>query len=91
MYTFSHLLKQHYEQTPDQVSVILLRSGQSDRPVTYREIIYGAAGYAETYQRNGIQAGDVVVRKGRPVGPQPSLERAGARRRNARDHLAVSP
>ena len=37
------------------------------------------------------QAGAVAVREGRPVGPQPRLERAGARRRNARDHLAVSP
>ena len=61
MPTFSHLLKQHYEQTPDQVSVYLLHGGQPDRPVSYRELMDGAMGYATTYQKNGIQPGDVVI------------------------------
>ena len=61
MPNFSHLLKNHYEQTPDKVCVTLLHGGQPDRPVTYRELIHGAAGYVNTYQENGIQPGDVVI------------------------------
>lgn len=61
MPTFSDLLKSRYEQTPDQVSVILLHAGQPDRTVTYRKLIYGASGYVKTYQRNQIQPGDVVL------------------------------
>jgi fatty-acyl-CoA synthase len=61
MPNFSELLKQHYEQTPDRVSVILLHAGQPDRPVTYRELLHGAAGYARTLERNGVQPGDVVL------------------------------
>jgi acyl-CoA synthetase (AMP-forming)/AMP-acid ligase II len=61
MPTFSDLLKQHYERNPDQVSVYILHGGQPDRPVTYRELIYGATGYARTYQKKGIQPGEVVI------------------------------
>ena len=61
MSTFSDLLKGHYEHTPDQVSVIMLHAGQPDRSVTYRELVCGAAGCVKTFQRNGIQPGDVVL------------------------------
>jgi acyl-CoA synthetase (AMP-forming)/AMP-acid ligase II len=61
MPNFSDILKQHYEQRPDQVSVILLHAGQPDRPVTYRELVHGAAGYVKTYQMNGVQPGEVVL------------------------------
>jgi acyl-CoA synthetase (AMP-forming)/AMP-acid ligase II len=61
MPNFSHLLKSHYEQTPDKVCVTLLHGGQPDCAVTYRELIHGAAGYVNTYQKNGIQPGDVVI------------------------------
>ena len=61
MPTFSDLLKQHYERNPDQVSVYILHGGQPDRPVTYRELIYGATGYARTFQKKGIQPGEVVI------------------------------
>ena len=61
MPTFSDLLKAHYKKRPGQASVILLHAGQSDRPVTYSELIHGAAGYVKTYQMNGIQPGDVVL------------------------------
>ncbi len=61
MPTFSELLKEHYEQAPDQVIVTLLHAGQPDRPVTYRELVHGAAGYVNTYLQNGIQPGDVVL------------------------------
>lgn len=61
MPTFSDLLKAHYEQTPEKVCLTLLQSGQPDLPVTYRELIHGAAGYVKTYTQNGILPGDVVT------------------------------
>jgi fatty-acyl-CoA synthase len=61
MPTFSDLLKNHYETTPGKVSTTILHSGQPDRPVTYRELIEGASGYVNTYQKHGIQPGDVVL------------------------------
>jgi fatty-acyl-CoA synthase len=61
MPNFSDLLKSHYEIRPDKVSVTILHAGQPDRPVTYRELIQGAAGYVETFARNGIHQGDVVL------------------------------
>lgn len=61
MLTFSDFLKQHYERNPAQVSVFILHSGRPDRPVTYRELMFGAMGYVRTYQKNGIQPGEVVI------------------------------
>jgi fatty-acyl-CoA synthase len=61
MPTFSDLLKLHFEKTPDKVSVIILHGGKQDRPVTYRELIEGAAGYVKTLEKNGVQPGDVVL------------------------------
>jgi fatty-acyl-CoA synthase len=58
---FSDLLRAHYERTPDKVSVVMLHAGQPDLPVTYRDLVHGAAGYIKTYQQNGIQPGDVVL------------------------------
>jgi len=61
MPTFSDLLKAHYETSPDKVSVTILNGGQPDRPVSYRELIQGASGYVQTYVKNGIQSGEVVL------------------------------
>lgn len=61
MPTFSEILKSHYEKTPDKVCVTIQHAGQPDRPVTYRELLHGAAGYAETYRRSGVRPGDVVT------------------------------
>ncbi len=61
MPNFSELLKDHYERTPDKVSVTILHTGQTDRPVTYQELIRGASGYVQTYTREGVQPGDVVL------------------------------
>ncbi len=61
MANFSQLLQRHYERTPDRVAVYLLHAGQPDRPVTYRELLHGAAGYVRTYAHYGIQPGDVVI------------------------------
>ncbi len=61
MTTFSHLLRRFYEETPDRVAVYLQHAGQEDLPVTYRDLLKGAAGYARTYARAGVQPGDVVL------------------------------
>ncbi len=61
MTTFSHLLRQAYIETPDRAAIHLLHTGQEDRAITYRDLLHGAAGYARTYARQGIQPGDVVV------------------------------
>jgi fatty-acyl-CoA synthase len=61
MPTFSDLLKEQYERNPDQVSVYILHGGQPDRPVTYRELMFGSMGYVRTYQKKGIQPGEVVI------------------------------
>jgi fatty-acyl-CoA synthase len=61
MPTFANLLKEHYEKTPDKICITLLFSGQPDVPITYRELIHGAAGYIKTYRENGVQPGDVVT------------------------------
>ncbi len=61
MPTFSDLLKDHFERTPEKVSLYLLHAGQPDRPVTYGELIRGASGYIKTYRQNNIQPGDVVL------------------------------
>lgn len=61
MPTFSELLQQHYELTPEKISVHLINTGQPDRHVTYRDLVCGASGYARSYAKNGVQPGDVVV------------------------------
>ncbi|MBN2386826.1 MAG: AMP-binding protein [Anaerolineales bacterium] len=61
MPTFSELLWDHFKQTPDKDAVVLLHSGLPDQPVTYRQLIHGAAGYVDTYIANGVLPGDVMI------------------------------
>ena len=61
MPTFSDLLKDHYETSPDKVIVTILHGGQPDRAVSYRELIEGASGFVNTYAKNGIKPGEVVL------------------------------
>ena len=61
MTTFSHLLQSSYEEAPEQAAIHVLHSDQPDLPLTYRQLIHGAAGYAQTYARHGIQPGEVIV------------------------------
>ena len=61
MQTFSHILKHHYEDDPDRVCLYILLTNQPDFPVTYRDLLRGAAGYAKTYENAGILPGEVLV------------------------------
>jgi acyl-CoA synthetase (AMP-forming)/AMP-acid ligase II len=61
MLTFSDYLKGHFELTPDKTCVTILHAGQLDRLVSYRDLVYGAAGYVKTFQKTGVQPGDVIL------------------------------
>jgi fatty-acyl-CoA synthase len=61
MDNFSTHLQRHYNERPERVAITLLHGGQPDRPVSYRDLIHGAAGYAGTYRQNGILPGEVVL------------------------------
>ena len=61
MQTFSHILKHHYEEDPDRVCLYILQTNHPDFPLTYRDLIQGAAGYAKTYEKEGILEGEVIV------------------------------
>lgn len=61
MTTFSHLLQQHYTQTPDQMAVVLQHAGKPDVILSYRDFLHGAYGFACTYAEAGLRPGEVVV------------------------------
>ena len=61
MQTFSHILKRHFERDPDRVCLYVLQTNQPDFPLTYRDLIQGAAGYAKTFEKEGILPGEVVI------------------------------
>jgi fatty-acyl-CoA synthase len=55
------ILHEHYTRDPERVCLHLLQAGQPDHPVTYRELMQSAAGWAQVYQRHGLQQGEVVI------------------------------
>jgi acyl-CoA synthetase (AMP-forming)/AMP-acid ligase II len=61
MPTFSDLLKNFYEKEPQRVALHMLLSGQPDQPMTYRQLLKGAAAYARALEQHGVQPGEVVV------------------------------
>jgi len=61
MPTFSDLLKNFYEKEPQRVALYVLQGGQPDQPVTYRQLLQGAAAYAQAFEQHGVQPGEVVV------------------------------
>jgi fatty-acyl-CoA synthase len=59
--TFTERLQQLFEQAPDRVAVHMLFARQDDQPVTTRDLLHGAAGYAHALAAAGIQPGEVVI------------------------------
>jgi len=59
--TFTERLQQLYEQVPERVAINLLFARQDDRPVTTRDLLHGAAGYALALASAGIRPGEVVI------------------------------
>lgn len=61
MPTLAGLLKKQFDTRPEQAAVILQFAGQQDLPVTYRQLLEQAAGYARLYRQQGLQPGEVVI------------------------------
>ncbi|MEA4907608.1 MAG: fatty acyl-AMP ligase [Chloroflexi bacterium] len=61
MSTFAQVLSDHERQHPDRVALTLQHSGQPDRPLTYRQLLQGAAACAAQLEEAGIRPGEVVV------------------------------
>ncbi|MBE0684659.1 MAG: AMP-binding protein [Anaerolineaceae bacterium] len=58
---FSEVLQSAYQSKPDQVIITLQQAGFPDRPITYKDLLEGATSYAQTFARQGIQPGEVVI------------------------------
>ncbi len=50
-----------YTRNPERVCLTLLHAGQVDRPVSYRELMQSAAGYARALEESEIRPGEVVI------------------------------
>ena len=61
MATFSEVIRSAYQFKPDQVIITLQQAGVPDRPITYKDLVEGAAGYTKTFAQQGIQPGEVVI------------------------------
>ncbi len=61
MRNFTTTLKDHFDSQPERISLIIQHAGKDDVPVTYRELMRGAAGWAELYRARGIQPGEVII------------------------------
>lgn len=61
MNTFSELLQSAYQTIPEKVVITLQKAGEEDTSITYQNLLEGAAGYAKTYQKHGVQPGEVVI------------------------------
>ncbi len=61
MRNFTTTLKDHFDNHPDQVSLVVQLAGKDDQAITYRDLLKGAAGWAALYRQNGIEPGEVIV------------------------------
>lgn len=59
--TVPEQLKAFHSRISDQVAVYLQFPGREDLPLTYEQLLRGAAAYARTLEREGIQPGEVVI------------------------------
>ena len=61
MTTFSKRLLEAYQEVPERIAVHLLRSGEPDLPISYRDLLEGASGYASALSAAGVHPGEVVI------------------------------
>jgi fatty-acyl-CoA synthase len=59
--TFFSRLENLYDRTPEQTAVVWIHPRQPERPMTYRDLVSGAAGYSEALRTAGIRPGEVVI------------------------------
>jgi fatty-acyl-CoA synthase len=61
MKTFVQKLLDLYEANPDSIALHVLINQESDKSVTYSDLIHGSAGYSEALKKAGILPGEVVI------------------------------
>ncbi len=61
MPTFSEVLRSAYQSCPERVAITIQQAGLPDLPITYKDLLEGSVAYANTYQQQGIQPGEVVI------------------------------
>jgi fatty-acyl-CoA synthase len=54
-------LRASYTKVPERTAIILQYAGQEDIRLSYKSLLEGASGFAQTYIREGLQPGEVVV------------------------------
>lgn len=61
MTTFSHMLRRSWQECPEKTALTVLLAGKPDQPITYRQLLRGAAAWQRTLVREGVQPGEVVI------------------------------
>lgn len=61
MTTFSHVLAQAYAGAPERPAIHLQFARRDDLTLTCRDLMCGAAGFAQVLAQHGVTQGDVVV------------------------------
>src|SRR5512141_2462369 len=61
MTIFAQRLELWRHQIPGKIAVVLQEGSRADRSITYEELLHGATTYANTYRREGIKPGEVIV------------------------------
>lgn len=61
MSNFSEQLLRSYRECPEQTAITLLLNGQADLPVSYRQLVEGAAAWDRALTQAGILPGEVVI------------------------------
>lgn len=61
MTNFSNLLIDSYKQTPEKTALTVLLAGKPDQPISFSQLIHGAAAWDRALTETGILPGEVVV------------------------------
>ena len=61
MTTFTHILQRSWQECPDKTALTVLLAGKPDQPITYGQLITGAAAWQRSLMREGVQPGEVVI------------------------------
>src|SRR5512133_3793002 len=61
MTTLAGILREHFETSPERVTIVLQHAGQDDVPISYARLLDWASAYADVYARRGIQPAEVVI------------------------------
>jgi acyl-CoA synthetase (AMP-forming)/AMP-acid ligase II len=61
MATFSHMLRRSWQECPEKTALTVLLAGKPDQPITYRQLLRGAAAWQRTLAREEVQPGEVVI------------------------------